>query len=101
MDKADALHQINDGLNCLIGKYPEGHPMITELKKSQRHILGLMLGDKAGTLSHSSDNSVGFGVAISMLSEDRIQRALQRMGQEEKVATRLLEKEQLKQLLAD
>lgn len=101
MDKTDALLQINDGLKCLIGKYPEGHPMIIELKKAQEHILGLMLGDKAGTLSLDSDNSVLFGKTISMLSETRIKRALDRMGQDEKVAGRLLEREQLKQLLAD
>ena len=101
MDKADALLQINDGLKCLIDKYSEGHPMILELKKAREHISGLMLGDKAGTLSLESEPSTGFGAAISSLSNLRIKRALDRMGQDEKVATRLLEREQLKQLLAD
>jgi len=101
MDKADALLQINDGLKYLIGKYPEDHPMIIELKKIREHILGLMLGDKAGTLSLDSEPSMGFGAAISSLSKLRIKRALDRMGQDEKVAERLLEREQLKQLLAD
>jgi len=101
MDKADALLQINDGLKYLIDKYPEGHPVAVELKNAQRHVLGLMLGDKAGTLSLDKGWSAEFGEVFTTVSETRIERALQRMGHDEKVAERLMEKEQLKQLLAD
>jgi len=101
MDKVDSLHQVNDGLKNLIDHYPGDHPVAVELRKVRDHIIGLMLGDKAGTLAADSQNSETFGGIMAVMSKTRIKRALDRMGQEEKVAERLLEREQLKRLLAD
>lgn len=99
MNKVDALYQVNEGLDILIEQYPKDSPVARELKQTQDNILGLLLGDKAGTLNQALSKDLS--TAMKSISSERIKHALLRLDQDEKVAQRLLEKEQLRELLAD
>jgi len=98
-DRVEALHQVVEGLGCLIGSYPEGSKIARELENIRKHVLGLVFGEKAGTLNLDQGLSEEFGNIYGSLVSSRFKRAITRMEQDEKVVDRLADREYLRRLL--
>ena len=97
--RIDALHRVVQGLGELISSYEEKSPAAAELEQARKYVLGIVFGEKAGTLISSPELTSAYNSAMGAFIDERITRAMAQMNKMEKAVDLMADRELLHKML--